>query len=225
MEIFKDCDILNIKDISKTNTRKLPTHLIKIFVNNREMTVKKSKLCWLFISISGRLSSDRLLRVRTDSARALIVSKKCMNSKRNVNLEQSDTSVSGSCRTDSEFENESFSDKNDEETDIAKRITVNKDEYYAVLYDKWYIGLVIETLDENTSKIKFLKRELDEYMWHRPEDIQILNNKYIFYGPIKLNGIGPFLLKSLKLQKKCLNNKLFRIIFRILLSFPQILKC
>lgn len=43
--------------------------------------------------------------------------------------------------------------------------------------------------------MKFLKSELNSFVWPRDEDIMFVEAKYIFYGPIELVGTGPFVLK------------------------------
>lgn len=63
--------------------------------------------------------------------------------------------------------------------------------YYAVYYeDQFYIGRVIVVGDE-TCTMKFLKSNLDTYIWPRKDDICDVNNEFIFYGPLDL-GNYPF---------------------------------
>lgn len=76
-----------------------------------------------------------------------------------------------------------------------KNIDIKVEHYYAVYYDdSWYIGRVIEIIDESMSRIKFLKEDLHHFIWPKRDDIQQVQNKYIYYGPIILQGVGPFSL-------------------------------
>ncbi|KAF5302422.1 hypothetical protein FQR65_LT08510 [Abscondita terminalis] len=79
-----------------------------------------------------------------------------------------------------------------------KFVDVKLENYYAVFYDdSWYIGRVIEILDKSTSKVKFLKENLRQFIWPKRDDIQEVRNEYIYYGPIILQGTGPFTLTEL----------------------------
>lgn len=57
------------------------------------------------------------------------------------------------------------------------------------------MGRVIDFWDENKTKIKFMKKDLDNYIWPRTEDIHTVENRFIFYGPIDLVGNYPFKIK------------------------------
>lgn len=95
--------------------------------------------------------------------------------------------------------NESFSDGNSDasypelETNFPK-INPILEKYYAIYYDiSWYLGRVIDFPDEGETKVKFLKMGLgDAYDWPKDDDIQIIKNNFLFYGPINLIGNGPF---------------------------------
>lgn len=83
-----------------------------------------------------------------------------------------------------EFEGKSTNEKNEENETNSENIEI--EEYYAVYYDTtFYIGRVIEVF-ENSAKIKFLKSELDIYKWPKEADIQIVQNEYLFFGPVTL---------------------------------------
>lgn len=59
------------KNISETSS------FVEIYNNGkRRMVVKKSSLCWLFRGDSGKLSSDRILRVRGATSKSLVSSNK-----------------------------------------------------------------------------------------------------------------------------------------------------
>lgn len=74
--------------------------------------------------------------------------------------------------------------------------------YYGVYYDlDWYVGRVIDFPDEGLSKVKFLKKVLNNFNWPEHEDIQTVQNKYIFFGPIKLDGNGPFTISRGQINK------------------------
>lgn len=74
--------------------------------------------------------------------------------------------------------------------------------YYAIYYDlQWYIGRVIDFPDEGLCKVKFLKKELQGYDWPRHEDIQVVPEKFVFYGPVNLKGNGPFHITQGEISK------------------------
>jgi len=43
--------------------------------------------------------------------------------------------------------------------------------------------------------VKFLKAELDTFIWPRTPSIELVDPKFIFYGPIELSGCGQFKIK------------------------------
>lgn len=76
---------------------------------------------------------------------------------------------------------------------------IELERYYCVFYDTysnlhWYVGRVIGKCEEKY-KIKFLKEELNYLVWPKTDDIQMLEKKFIFYGPLQLQGMGPFHLR------------------------------
>lgn len=76
----------------------------------------------------------------------------------------------------------------------TEKICVEIEKYYAVFYEEdWFLGRIIE--NQNGVKIKFLKKDLDQYIWPKNEDMQVVQEKFIFYGPINLLGNSPFFLK------------------------------
>lgn len=96
--------------------------------------------------------------------------------------------------------NETFSDL-DSEPDLFnvkpnRPINPLLENYYAVFYDlNWYVGRVLDFPDEGLVKVKFLRQGLgDSYEWPLHDDIEVIDSKYVFYGPIKLIGSGPFLI-------------------------------
>lgn len=74
-----------------------------------------------------------------------------------------------------------------------------------VYYDTgWYIGRVLQVLKDQCS-IKFLKFNLDNYVWPKVNEVQEVFFRYIFYGPIDLIGSYPFQIKrsdNLNIEKK-----------------------
>lgn len=80
-----------------------------------------------------------------------------------------------------------------------KKIDITFESYFAVYYDKnWYVGRVTGK-EREKFVIKFLKQNLQKYMWPKIEDIQSVDKKFIFYGPIKLLGNGPFTISRIDL--------------------------
>lgn len=91
------------------------------------------------------------------------------------------------------------------------KIDIKLESYYAIYYeDTWYLGRVIDFWDEYKTQIKFMKKDLDNYIWPRKEDIYTVENRFIFYGPIDLVGNYPFKIKrsdGLRLIKEYKNQK------------------
>lgn len=159
------------------------------------MKVKKSALCWLFSTEDGRLSTDRLSRVKGTSSAVLNNKKKNKSRKNTAKIPNNynDKDVTESEKTTGE---NTLLQKN------INGILIRNEQYYAILYESWYIGRIVQIIDETTSKIKILKSELEEYLWPKKDDIQIVKNKLIFYGPINSIGSGPFKLET-NINKIC----------------------
>ncbi|XP_031357928.1 uncharacterized protein LOC116181664 isoform X2 [Photinus pyralis] len=61
--------------------------------------------------------------------------------------------------------------------------------YYAVYYsESWYIGRVITQSEDKCYKIKFLQSQLNTFIWPKDDDVQTVDQQYIFFGPIKMIG-------------------------------------
>jgi hypothetical protein len=78
--------------------------------------------------------------------------------------------------------------------------------YYAVDYiDKFYIGRLI-SLENGMLKFKFLHSSQItgsiKFYWPRRDDIDTVNQYCCFYGPINLNGCGPFTVDNFKEVEK-----------------------
>lgn len=194
----------NIK--SKRNSPYIPA----ILKNNKIVTIRKTSLCWLFSEKHGRLSSDRLLRVKglCDSTKKVANKKKTRSekkkrkpSKKNIKQDQTDSTESEyseecSYTSESEFENESFQE--DEQLDEPQGIETEK--YYAVAYsDRYHIGRVIK-IEENLCSIKFLEQFMDIYRWPAKPEMELVEKKFIIYGPIHFKKY-PFKLSRSELQK------------------------
>lgn len=79
---------------------------------------------------------------------------------------------------------------------LSNNVDLKLEHYYAVFYEEnWFLGRIISLEDKIV--MKFLKQELDKFIWpdKKNEDIQKVNGKYIFYGPIELTGNDPFFLR------------------------------
>lgn len=75
--------------------------------------------------------------------------------------------------------------------------------YFAVYEDQWYLGRIVN-LTEESCRVKFLKEELENFVWPKNEDIQTVDNKFIFYGPVSLFGSNPVQIRRadrLKIRK------------------------
>lgn len=49
--------------------------------------------------------------------------------------------------------------------------------------------------------IKFLKAELDSFVWPRNPSVELVDPKFIFYGPIEMTGCGEFKIKRIDFLK------------------------
>lgn len=204
-----------IKDYTfakESNNKFKDKSFLKVQIKNKVLLVRKSTLCWFFATKCGRLSTDRLLRVRGMSGEILSKTEKDLN-KRSANKQKKKTQNSKSMSSIVERECEDIDEENEENEINSKNIETEK--YYAVYYDKtFYIGRVIEVF-ENSAKIKFLKSELDIYKWPKETDIQVVQNEYLFFGPVTLIGTEPFYLSR---HEKILIEKKYKIYDTVLVS-------
>ena len=73
---------------------------------------------------------------------------------------------------------------------------VEADKYYAIFYQrKFYIGRVLEIMDDDSCEITFLfTKGTNSWEWPKRRDIDIVPMEDIICGPIILLGHGPFSL-------------------------------
>uniref|UniRef100_A0A1Y1K7X6 Tudor domain-containing protein n=1 Tax=Photinus pyralis TaxID=7054 RepID=A0A1Y1K7X6_PHOPY len=213
--ILKNFKDLNLKEYKTANQDKKSVNkaFLNIIINEeKQMTVGKS---WLF-SEKKHLSSDTRIRVRGMSSNNVNFhrEKRGIQHRQKPSLQQeaateTESEIETSTETsesnielDSTFDstevlsisNETEDENCDSQSDICT-INLEMEKYYSVYYDEtWYIGRIIQK-KETSCTIKFLKEELDKFMWPSADDIKIVNSEYIFYGPIALEGIGPFSIK------------------------------
>lgn len=228
MKIFSNVDLLNIKDF-KSTTRGIAKNsnkaVLKITINNKkDMLVKKSTLCWLFSDKSSRLSNDRILRVKGMTNKKTSGNEKPLKknnkttqkNRKNSDEVESETSESDSYESESEMEEEDFEEEklevnNEPENEPEdEEISITVENYYVENYydNMWYIGRVLD-IHKNVSKVKFLKYELDSYIWPHEDDIHNVENHFIFHGPVSLLGSGPFQLK--RFEKNLIEKKYKKI--------------
>lgn len=191
---------LELKDFSKQVPQKSITEnspFIEIKVNDKIMIVKKSSYCWFLDECNGKVSTDRLRRFITGNK----INKRTKNyTKMQPEKMQKYLQVSSFSEQDQMCNKleEGFLE-NDPKVCNTSVHEVLLEKYYAVFYDdNYYIGRVVDYCD-NQIKIKFLKSELNSFIWPRVEDVAFVEKKYIFYGPIELVGTGPFVLKHFDL--------------------------
>lgn len=87
------------------------------------------------------------------------------------------------------------------------------EKYYAVYYeDQFYIGRVL-TINGDKCTMKFLKKNVNSYIWPKKDDICDVEISFIYFGPITLLGNHPFKIntdtknKLEKLYKQMKSNK------------------
>lgn len=70
---------------------------------------------------------------------------------------------------------------------------IQKENYYAVYYtERWYIGRVINiNEDQKTCMVKFLKENLNEFIWPSHSDMAEVELQYLFHGPLNMQGTCP----------------------------------
>ncbi|CAH0558700.1 unnamed protein product [Brassicogethes aeneus] len=219
----EEIDDLQLKDYSNKVfelTEDSPFVEVKL-TNKKTKILKKSSLCWFFDEHSSRVSTDRLRRFFANRGKA---SKNIKNKISNKNSRKNSKTKTVKTKTyenatssndsdeplyDDSTDTECFSNDSDspENSSLKKKIslTIVLEKYYAVFYEqKWYIGRVIKERSTDTYTMKFLKYELNYFVWPKSEDVAIVSQQYIFYGPIDLIGSGPFQLKRndfLKISK------------------------
>lgn len=71
-------------------------------------------------------------------------------------------------------------------------VTINTEMRYGVYYDTgWYIGRILKKLTNQLSEMKFLFQNLEVFKWPRKDDVQVVDNRFIFYGPINMQSVNP----------------------------------
>lgn len=178
------------------------------------MLVKKSSLIWLLNNEKGHLSSDRQLRVRGVLSSEFNTIKKNIRRKKQtakteellLSEESSELSsesymeeqlvLDDTEEVSSEYED---SDIGDSAENDLKPQEILLERYYVVYYDDdWYLGRSI-SLKQNNTQFKFLKRNLEQFIWPKKDDIDEVLNEFVLYGPIALIGNGPFEIKRYQL--------------------------
>ncbi|KAF5301715.1 hypothetical protein FQA39_LY10646 [Lamprigera yunnana] len=165
---------------------------LKVTLPNKTIVIKKSAYCWLLDTGNGKISSDRLKRFivtkRKEPTTDTKESKKEKLKKfRKVKESESDSNSDGEIEyddsTNTDVENFSCDDA------VQSPFTIELEKYYAVQYEEqWYIGRVISRSEENFYVMKFLKQEVNVFVWPKNinTDISKVHESYIFYGPIDL---------------------------------------
>lgn len=94
---------------------------------------------------------------------------------------ESDTDTETEVAVENEFEGESFSDDTESPSDALNEneFKIKLEHYYAVIYDIYYIGRVLE-INEETCVVKFLKLNVNQYNSPKNEDIQTVHKQLCF---------------------------------------------
>lgn len=101
-------------------------------------------------------------------------------------------------------------DTDESEKESTENINILQESYYAVFFDrKLYIGRVLKCPWLGKVSLKFLHNVGNNlYDWPSRDDIATVKQQYIFMGPLKLIGNGPFQIENhQKILKKFLNLK------------------
>jgi len=224
--IFNEMDKLNIKDFSGEKLIE-DKSVLSLKIKEKRMLVKKTTLCWFFSKKKHKQSSDRILRVRDMGSSTIKKNNGKETTLKRTGLRKVENEVekhcekptkpkkqesSSSSETDTESEYSIYSEYEKESSDAEEGIeesvclkNIIEENNYAVCYrEDWYVGRVIKKTDQ-FCQIKFLKNELNQFVWPKFDDIQQVETKFIFYGPVQLLGNGPFDLSyrdKLAIEKK-----------------------
>lgn len=83
-----------------------------------------------------------------------------------------------------ESSDESFQETGNSSGNVITDISIN--EYYCVYYDEgWYIGKVTG-IEENKYQLKFMNQKDNCFIWPKQDDIDVIEKRFIFYGPVQL---------------------------------------
>ncbi|CAG9765751.1 unnamed protein product [Ceutorhynchus assimilis] len=243
LNTLQDMENLNLRDYSGQNKScdKSSSYIMVTLKNGKQMTVKKSSICWFFSEKQGRLSTDRLLRVKgmssatsqptTRPKRKKKIHHKTAAKRKRTKVTKSKSRLKlNEAETETDTETEYISDKSESSggefmvdlateapsdtptTEIETEILIETEKYYSVYYDdQWYLGRILN-INGSECNVKFLIKQLDAFVWPKQEDIQLVDKQFIFYGPIDLVGSSPFQLKRVDLNKI---NKLYKDLKRM----------
>ncbi|CAG9767012.1 unnamed protein product [Ceutorhynchus assimilis] len=243
LNTLQDIENLNLRDYSGQNKScdKSSSYIMVTLKNGKQMTVKKSSICWFFSEKQGRLSTDRLLRVKgmssatsqptTRPKRKKKIHHKTAAKRKRTKVTKSKSRLKlNEAETETDTETEYISDKSESSggefmvdlateaprdtptTEIETEILIETEKYYSVYYDdQWYLGRILN-INGSECNVKFLIKQLDAFVWPKQEDIQLVDKQFIFYGPIDLVGSSPFQLKRVDLNKI---NKLYKDLKRM----------
>ncbi|KAK4886217.1 hypothetical protein RN001_002488 [Aquatica leii] len=159
--------------------------------------------------ITHRIKSQAKLKKNADSKSMKNKNSKIYRKSKNRSL---DTDISNDTDSDNTTQSYEINDTSDDDMNIIStsledepddptsqyihKIYPTKEAYYAIFYDaKWYIGRVLALSENQSCTIKFLQEDLDTFVWSKNDDIQEVENKYIYHGPIQLLGNNPFSIK------------------------------
>ncbi|CAG9814094.1 unnamed protein product [Phaedon cochleariae] len=205
--------VLSFKYLSKKGKQ---TEYAKHFVNISELNVKSSIGClanWYDIEEDGGLSNSTMNKYGfcdisnykisvpepNRDCDKLVIKMDILDHLKTASFRDSDSdSNSNSIRlTDSdseelnEFEDDNSLDVALDETEKI-RLEISAEKYYGVFYDqRWYIGRVLKCNENDMFTLKFLKEDLSNFYWPKPDDVDCVQKEQIFYGPINMLGCDP----------------------------------
>ncbi|XP_044758739.1 uncharacterized protein LOC123316627 [Coccinella septempunctata] len=165
---------------------------------NKKIIIKKSALCWLLEEGKGRISTDRLRRYnqKRKYAGRTDVKRKLRKGKQEEEYSDNNLSEEMIIELDENSSKEELEVPVDEIESHDKsemgKVIIEAERYYAIAYDDgWYIGRVLEK-NGNSYKVKFLKQDLQNFVWPKNLDIQNVIDVFFIYGPISIEGTDPF---------------------------------
>ena len=120
-------------------------------------------------------------------------------------LDDSGEKVNGDCDEDNNDENKNISDHQLtvlHSNLLRIQMDVQEGSYYAIYFDKsYYIGRVIKKMG-NMITVKYLYKDKlkRNYNWPNTDDIEDVNIKFVFFGPVEIVGTIPFHINEIEIS-------------------------
>ncbi|KAF0721111.1 Uncharacterized protein FWK35_00025479, partial [Aphis craccivora] len=210
---------INYSDIAKDNISIYQTMSQSLLKNlhfvgywkNQEIESAVIDCVGLSVTMNVKKKNKSLENISKNKIPPVILSKK-----RKVNSDEDSSDDNDTLNEKIKYADspDTESPESSQNENINNKISIQTEKYYAIIYDSgWYIGRILEII-ENSCKIKFLKAELDKYKWPKVDDLQLVPQEYIFYGPVSLVVIHSILKDQINLD--IINNLQLYVQFKMI---------